>query len=250
MRREKVDWNYLRLGLHKKASSPIDARVRQKCVEAIQPQNPEKQYQPYPSALIRYGSRNSTQRNSRQHRCWIRTAKKIKKACGKFLFLGRVVDSTLLCPIGSIASKSSHPTEDTMKHTQQLLDYIATQEESVITYNASNMKLAAHSNASYLSKPQARSQAGGHFFLSKESKIPQNNEAVLNIAHIIKHVMTSSTESELAALYIMAREAVYIRIILEELGHKQPPTPLQTDNSMADAVCNGKVHNLLRWRSE
>ena len=57
MRREKVDWNYLRLGLHKKASSPIDARVRQKCVEAIQPQNPEKQYQPYPSALIRYGSK-------------------------------------------------------------------------------------------------------------------------------------------------------------------------------------------------
>ena len=39
----------------------------------------------------------------------------------------------------------------------------------------------------------------------------------------------------------MAREAVHIRIILEELGHKQPPTPLQTDNSMADAVCNGKV---------
>ena len=53
--------------------------------------------------------------------------------------------------------------------------------------------------------------------------------------------MTSATEAELAALYIMAREAVYIIIILEELGHKQPPTPLQTENSMADAVCNGKV---------
>ena len=53
--------------------------------------------------------------------------------------------------------------------------------------------------------------------------------------------MTSATESEIAALYIMAREVVYIRIILEELGHKQPPTSLQTDNSMADAVCNGKV---------
>ena len=39
----------------------------------------------------------------------------------------------------------------------------------------------------------------------------------------------------------MAREAVYIRIILEELGHKQPPTPLQTDNSMAEGVVNGKV---------
>jgi hypothetical protein len=39
----------------------------------------------------------------------------------------------------------------------------------------------------------------------------------------------------------MAREAVYIRIILYKMGHKQPPTPLQTDNSMAESVVNGKV---------
>jgi len=59
--------------------------------------------------------------------------------------------------------------------------------------------------------------------------------------HIIKNVMSSATKADLVGLYIMAREAVYIRIILEELGHKQPPTPLQTDNAMADAVINGKI---------
>ena len=53
--------------------------------------------------------------------------------------------------------------------------------------------------------------------------------------------MASATEAELAALYITAWEAVYIRIILHELGHKQPTTPLQTNNSMADAVVNGKI---------
>ena len=36
-------------------------------------------------------------------------------------------------------------------------------------------------------------------------------------------------------------KAVYIRIILEEQGHVQPPTPFQTDNAMADKVINGKV---------
>ena len=39
----------------------------------------------------------------------------------------------------------------------------------------------------------------------------------------------------------MAREAVYIRSVLEELGQKQPPTPIQTNYSMAEAVVNGKV---------
>ena len=32
----------------------------------------------------------------------------------KFLFLGRAVDSTLLCPVSAIASQSSQPTQDTM----------------------------------------------------------------------------------------------------------------------------------------
>ena len=79
-----------------------------------------------------------------------------------------------------------------MQQTQQLLDYIATQEEAVLAFNAIDMKLAAHSDASYLSKPKACSRAEGHFFLSSDSTIPQNNREVLNISHIIKHVMSSA----------------------------------------------------------
>ena len=53
--------------------------------------------------------------------------------------------------------------------------------------------------------------------------------------------MSLATKAEVAGLYIMARKAVYIRLILEELWHKQPPMPLQTDNAMADAIINGKI---------
>jgi hypothetical protein len=115
------------------------------------------------------------------------------------------------------------------------------QEDAVLSYHASNMVLAVHSNASYLSKPKAQSRVNGHFFLSSNTTIPPNNGAILNIAHIIKNVMSSATEAKLAGLYIMARKAIYLRIILEELGHVQPPTPLQTDNAMADGIINSKV---------
>ena len=95
------------------------------------------------------------------------------------------------------------------------------------------MVLAVHSNASYLSNPKARSRAGGHFFLLSGMPIPPKNSAVVNIAHIIKNVMSSATKAKLAGLYIMASKAVYIRIILEELGHNLPhhckqTTPWQT----------------------
>jgi hypothetical protein len=128
-----------------------------------------------------------------------------------------------------------------MQQTLQLLNYLAMREDAVLSYHASNMVLAVHSNTSYLSKPKAQSRAGGHFFLSSNTTVPPNNGAILNTAHIIKNVTSSATEAELAGLYIMARKAVYIRIILAELGHIQPPTPLQTDNAMADGVINGKV---------
>jgi hypothetical protein len=107
----------------------------------------------------------------------------------------------VLTPISAIASQAAQPTKDTLAQTQQLLDYLATQEDAVLTYHRSDMILAAHSHASYLSEPQAHSCTGSHF---------PNNGAILNNATIIKHVMSSFTEAEMAALYIMAREAVYI----------------------------------------
>jgi hypothetical protein len=128
-----------------------------------------------------------------------------------------------------------------MRQTLQLLNYLAMQEDAVLSYCASNLVLAVQSNTSYLSESKAQSWAGGHSFLSSDTTVPPNNGAVLNIAHIIKNIMSSATETELAGLYIMAPEAVYIRIILEELGQEQPSTPLQTDNAMADGVINGKV---------
>eukprot|EP00804_Cyclotella_cryptica_P018482 CCRYP_004306-RA/>CCRYP_004306-RA protein AED:0.44 eAED:0.45 QI:0/-1/0/1/-1/1/1/0/116 len=105
------------------------------------------------------------------------------------------------------------------------------------------MILAAHrSDASYLSKTNARSRAGGHFFLSENDHYPNNNGAVLTIAQIIKAVMSSAAEAGLGALYINAREVIPLQHLLIEMGHPQPPTPIQTDNSTALGVVNNTIH--------
>ena len=91
---------------------------------------------------------------------------------GKFLYLGRAVDHTILAALSSIAAQQASPTEETRKRAQQLLDYLATQEDAIVTYCASDMVLAVHSDASYLSESNARSRVGGHFFLSSDDPIP------------------------------------------------------------------------------
>ena len=59
--------------------------------------------------------------------------------------------------------------------------------------------------------------------------MPAKNGAVLNIAQIIKIVMTSATEAEIGAMFINAREAVPQQMTLVEMGHPQPRTPMQTE---------------------
>eukprot|EP00804_Cyclotella_cryptica_P030801 CCRYP_015061-RD/>CCRYP_015061-RD protein AED:0.55 eAED:0.46 QI:0/-1/0/1/-1/0/1/0/98 len=70
---------------------------------------------------------------------------------------------------------------------------------------------------------------------------PTNNRAVLTISQIIKVVMSSAAEAELGALYINARETIPLRHLLEEMGHKQPPTPVQIDNSTALGVVTNTI---------
>jgi hypothetical protein len=147
----------------------------------------------------------------------------------------------MLGALSAIASEQAAPTQTTMRKVDQFLDYVASQEEAVLTYKASNMVLAVHSDASYLSEPKARSRAGGHFFLSDNSIFPANNGAVLNIAQIIRNVMSSAAEAEIGAMYINARETVPMRRTLEEMGHPQPRTPLQTDNIAAHSVVTDNV---------
>jgi hypothetical protein len=70
---------------------------------------------------------------------------------------------------------------------------------------------------------------------------PPNTGAILNIAKIIDIVISSLAEAELGALFMDAREAVYLRCILAKMGHPQPKTPIQTDNSIAEGVINSKI---------
>ncbi len=53
--------------------------------------------------------------------------------------------------------------------------------------------------------------------------------------------MSSAAEAKLGALYLNARKAVPCCTLLNELGHKQPPTPIQTDNSTTLGVITNNI---------
>jgi hypothetical protein len=64
---------------------------------------------------------------------------------------------------------------------------------------------------------------------------------MLNISKILKAIMSSAAKAKLGALYINAREAITMQHLLKEMGHKQPPTPIQTDNSTAHGLITNNI---------
>jgi hypothetical protein len=206
------------------------------------PPPPVRQDQPHPHIAKLYGAKEQHANPINDSPPLDKAGKKfIQEVTGVFFFLARAVNLTMLTPLSALASEQATPTKQTMEKCLQILDYAASQEEAIITYSASDMKLAIHSDASYLSKPKACSRAGGHMFMAGTEEIPINNGAVLNILHIIKTVMSSAAEAKLGALFINAKTTVSMQCMLEELGHPQPRTPIQTDNLTAHTLLTNKI---------
>ena len=64
-------------------------------------------------------------------------------------------------------------------------------------------------------------------------------------APFLKLVATSVAEAELGALFLNAQEAKVICIVLEELGHPQPPTPIHVDNTTTVGIVNNTIKRQL-----
>ena len=58
---------------------------------------------------------------------------------------------------------------------------------------------------------------------------------------IIKIVAASAAEAELGSLFIHAKEAKIIKIILSKLGHPQPPTPIHVNNTTVVGIVNNTI---------
>ena len=157
------------------------------------------------------------------------------------MYYGCAIDGTILTTLSAIASKQALPTENTTQKTQQLVYHAATHTHAILTYCKSDVVLAVHIDAYYLSEPKARSRTGGHIFLASDVPIPANNGAVLNTAQLIKTVMSSAAEAKMGAIFLNAREAIPAWNVLLKMGHPQGKTPIQTNNSTSYGVCNNNI---------
>ena len=165
----------------------------------------------------------------------------VQQVVGTLLYYALAVDNTMLVALSDLASAQAHGTQHTMEALTWLLNYAATHPDATICYTASAMVLHIHSDGSYLSAPKSRSRAGGLFFLSNNTKDPATcklNGPIHITAKILRNVMGSAAEAEIGAGYVNGQDAIPMRTTLAELGHPQPATPMQLDNTTAVGFAN------------
>ena len=174
---------------------------------------------------------------------------RIQEVIGVLLYYAHAIDPTLLVALNTLALQQAAATQATAKAIDQLLNYCATHPDATIRFHASDMVLWMHSDASYLTAPQGRSRAAGYSFLSARphslptatDPAPPDYGPVHILCQIMHHVVSSAAKAELGALFLNAQDICPICMALDELGHPQPATPLQTDNNTASGIVNDTV---------
>ncbi len=73
------------------------------------------------------------------------------------LYYGQEIDSTVLTTLNVIAMQQASPTQERMGTIKQILDFVASQEEAVLTNCASNMILTIHSDSGYINETKSQS---------------------------------------------------------------------------------------------
>ena len=125
---------------------------------------------------------------------------------------------------------SSQVTVGTMKTEEALacfLNYCAINPDASIVYYASDMIIQRDTGAAYLVASKARSRNTAYIFMGNKDRNNQIiNGPIMVIAKILRMVVASAVEAEVASLFYAAQTIVLLRITAEELGHKQLVTPL------------------------
>ncbi len=163
----------------------------------------------------------------------------LQSVIGTLLYYTRAVDPSICTAVHELATNQSQPTLQDMDKMDRILRYVSTHQNMGIRYHASNMQCNMLSDASYLSRPRARSVMGWTNYLGPPNGI---NGPISCGSKMINCVVASVAEAELGGGFQAAQITLRHRRTLHDLGYPQLPSLLRMDNSVAVALATGNIN--------
>ena len=117
---------------------------------------------------IQYGAKVQKTQTDTTPKLSAEGIKAIQEIVGMFNWYSRAADPTMTRTLSSIAARQTKATTKVREEVKQFLDYCASHPNATVRFLASDMILALHSDASYLSEPESKSRAAGHYYLANK----------------------------------------------------------------------------------
>ena len=158
---------------------------------------------------------------------------------GSMLYYARAIDHLMLPACTEISSNQSRPTQLTVDACWRVLNYAQTHQSQQLVFQGCDMILKIKSDASYLSRPNSGSVAGGFHYCGN-----RNDDIICGVlfamSSSIPTVCAAASEAEYAALFINAQHGAWERTVLAALRYPQTtPTLIETDNKTAEGIAQG-----------
>ena len=175
--------------------------------------------------------------------------KHLQEIIGVLLYYARAINPTMLVALGTLASAQIKGTKATARAAALLLDYAATpsgrcpplyceqhgppRAQQCFLFVRAKRPFSRRRTIFLSTRPSANT--------STASNPPPLNGAIHITSTIMRNVLASATKAEVGALFHNCQDACMLRTALDEMGHPQPATLVQTDNACAKGIANDTV---------
>jgi hypothetical protein len=145
---------------------------------------------------------------------------------GALLYLSTCTRPDIAQAVGVLTRYMSNPSSEHWLAAKAVLRYIAGTLDYGVIYNANKPGLVAYCDADYAGDIDTRRSTTGYVFIMHGGAISWNSRLQPTVA-------VSTTEAEYMAASSAVKEALWLRLLLGDLGYAMPTMTINCDNQGA-----------------
>ena len=145
-------------------------------------------------------------------------------------FLGKLIWITRLRPeldhpTNILCRVAQRPTKQALTTLKRIFRYIKAHPTKIMFTKTQDTAITAYCDAGFAEDHKRKSHGGSLLFIGPN--------LLTHYSRTQKHVTTSTTESEVTEIFRCAKETLFLRGLLEDLGQMNPKTTIYSDSQSA-----------------
>jgi hypothetical protein len=160
-----------------------------------------------------------------------------RQLVGQLMYIAVTTRPDIAFAVGALARHLAQPTTAHWHAAQHVLRYLAGTRSLGIMYGSNKPLLLGYSDADFAGDPDSRKSTSGYVFLLCGGAVSWSSRKQATVA-------ASTTEAEYMACASAVKEALWLRMLLNDLGVAVGPVNIMADNQSAIKIMRNPVSSM------